>query len=277
MTVKDIKQLSKQTKVFSFKSLTVKSEERNGVPVGIIEGYASTFDIDRDDDQIMKGAFIQSIAAHRKEGRQIRMFYQHDKSVCIGGFPIDSVYEDEKGLYVRGEINLCAGQMGEYVYSLAKQGVVCDMSVGFNIPSMDALEFVEQDEKVIRQIKEVVLWEISLVTEPANASAKIVSVKSASETLEQDASARISSEAIDTCKSLSDVEHLLRLGSFSQKASKKLIAFIKGCPERDALGELPEGQRDVGTDGEEADLSALTGSLKSFNDQQALAKILNKF
>lgn len=164
-------------KTFKFNELEVKQETRNGVPVGIIEGYASTWDTDRGDDVILQGAFAETLERHAQDGRPIRMLFQHNSDQIIGGFPIANARETEKGLFVRGEINLTAGQQGEFAFSLAKQGVLTDMSIGFNIPSREDVEFREDGDRVIRVIKKVELWEISLVGEPMNPNAQIVSVK----------------------------------------------------------------------------------------------------
>lgn len=165
-------------KTFQFKATSVTTEQRNGVPVGIIEGYASTWELDRGNDQIKMGAFTKTIQDHMGKGRQIRMYAGHDNSKLIGGYPIEYVREDEKGLLVRGEVNLEV-QDGQESYSLAKQGVLCDMSIGFSIPNYkESVDMVTLGKKTIRVIKEIDLWEISLVPEPMNAGARITAVKS---------------------------------------------------------------------------------------------------
>jgi len=157
------------------KVVEVKEEQRNGVPVGIIEGYISTWDLDRGDffgmrDQFVKGAFAKSLSEFRLSNRQVRFKDQHRRTV--GGFPINTVKEDDTGLFGVGEINLEV-QQGKEAYLLAKQGVLSDFSVGF---SADVWEFDE--DKDIRTIKEATLWEGSIVDEPMNPFANITAVKS---------------------------------------------------------------------------------------------------
>lgn len=272
--VTPFKKDKKEYKVVPFSMTSeVKQEERNGVPVGIIEGYGATFDLDRGDDIIMPGAFIQTIAAHRKAGRPIRMFYQHDSHQVLGGYPIADVREDSKGLWVRGEINLTKGQIGEYVYSLAKQGIVSDMSIGFSFPNMEAFEWKEEDDgRIIRVIKEVNLWEISPVTEPMNPEAQILAVKHAAETNDEGMAVRIGSAVLDTCNSIADVENLLKLGGFSQKARKKLISFIKNSKERDVVEES-EGEEHRDDAESKATLEAIGSKLEGFKRQQAIDEI----
>jgi HK97 family phage prohead protease len=166
-------------KSVQFLATDVKQEERNGVQIGIIEGYASTWDIDRGNDEIKRGAFIKSLDRHKTNSRPVRMYYGHDSAELIGGFPPADAYEDEKGLYMKGEINLEV-QRGKEVYALAKQGVLTDMSIGFSVPDRkNNIETIKKGDRTIRVIKEVELWEVSLVSEPMNANANITMVKSA--------------------------------------------------------------------------------------------------
>lgn len=147
-----------------------KSEDGN---FGYIEGYAATFDKDRSGDIIIPGAFKNTIKRHQKNNRPIRMFFQHNRENMIGGFPIADVKEDEKGLYVKGQINLDV-QKGAEVYALAKQGVVRDMSIGFSVDDYDI-----DKENNQTYLKDIELWEISLVSEPMNTNAQILNVKGA--------------------------------------------------------------------------------------------------
>jgi len=167
-----------ETKCLGGRLTKAHEEERNGVKVGIISGYGATFDIDRGDmwgvkDQFVKGAFLDSINDHKQRARQIRFQNQHNN--LVGGFPIDKVYEDGNGIFIEGEINLEI-QEGREMYSLAKQDVLTDFSIGF---SVDKYEMDEKEE--IRTITKATIWEFSLVREPANPNAQVTSVKSISE------------------------------------------------------------------------------------------------
>jgi len=153
--------------IISGRILSCKQIDRNGIPVGIIEMYMATWDLDRDKDVFVKGAFKKAIDRHKSTGRQVRLKDGHGRT--IGGVPINTVLEDEKGLFGIGEVNLEL-QLGREVYSLVKQRVLTDMSVGYS--AIDC-EYKEN----IRYIKESELWECSIVDEPANVKANITSVK----------------------------------------------------------------------------------------------------
>jgi HK97 family phage prohead protease len=152
--------------------ITTKESERNGVKIGIVEGYLATWDIDRAGDRFERGAFAESIKKLQDEGRQLRLKDQHWRT--IGGFPADTLREDDRGLYGVGEINLEVAQ-GNDAYVLAKQDVLVDFSVGFSF-GRDDVDF----EQSIRVFKRVRLWECSIVDEPMNPKANIMDVKALS-------------------------------------------------------------------------------------------------
>jgi len=165
-------------KSVSFTDIETKEHEVNGVPVGIIKGMASTFgNVDLDDDVIVVGAFAKTIVAHKaRHERPVRMLMGHDRFAgLIGGFPIDKVVEQKQGLKVEGQINLEV-QRGREAFSLAKMGVLSDLSIGFIATDV---EFQKRGQREIRLIKEIDLREISIVDEPANPKATINEVKQA--------------------------------------------------------------------------------------------------
>lgn len=162
-----------ETKHIGGNVVEVKQEDRNGIPIGIVKGYIATWDIDRGDwtgtkDQFVRGAFSKSLAEHREKRRPIRLKDHHGRTV--GGFPIDSVFEDDRGLFGVGEINLEV-QQGREAFSLAKQGVLSDFSIGFSIVDSSI-------DNELRSITEAVVWEGSIVDEPMNPHANITEVKS---------------------------------------------------------------------------------------------------
>ena len=196
-----------ERKTVNFKTTEVKQATVNGVDVGFIEGYASTWDLDRGGDIIVNGAFTETLSQLSANGRTIRMLAGHDYEDLIGGFPVSECKQDNNGLFVRGEVNLEV-QKGRETYALAKQGVLCDMSIGFSLPA-DSCEFKEVDGEIVRFIKKLNLWEISLVPEPMNPRAQITAVKSRN------------------IESIKDVENLLKTAGFTQAVRKRIISTIK--------------------------------------------------
>ncbi len=156
-----------ELKYFGGKTTEVKEEEVNGVPVGVISGYIATWGLDRGNDRFIRGAFKDSLIELRAKNRPIRLKDHHMRT--IGGFPIDHVYENERGLFGMGHINLEV-QQGREAFSLAKQGILSDFSIGFSV-----IEF--EIDGYIRSIHKATVWEGSLVDEPMNVNANVTEIK----------------------------------------------------------------------------------------------------
>lgn len=132
---------------------------------GKISGHASAFDVvDEVFEVVQKGAFHNSIM---DKGQDRVILYQHDTDSPIGKARI---FEDEKGLGFEGTI-ITSTSKGHDTYELIKNGVLSKMSIGFNV--------IEDEWKNgVRFLKEIDLWEISVVTFPANDEAEVMAMKS---------------------------------------------------------------------------------------------------
>ena len=149
-------------KKFQLLDLKEVSEE------GVFEGYASKFgDRDQGGDTVMKGAFKNSLSQRKAKG--VKMLWQHDPSHPIGVW--DEIKEDATGLFVRGRL-LTTVQKAKETYELMKAGVIDGLSIGYR-----TIKSLRDDVTGFRQLKEVDLWEISLVTFPMLTSATVTSVK----------------------------------------------------------------------------------------------------
>lgn len=174
---------------------------------GTITGYGARFDIkDLGGDIILPGAFTKSL----KE-RMPKMLWQHDMRDPIGVW--EEASEDDRGLAVKGRINLEV-QRGREAHSLAKQGAVGGLSIGF-IP-------INPDRKADqRQIREAKVFEVSLVTLPMQPEANIQEIKNFHGVI--DALGKREAE-----KALCDA-------GFSKRKAKTAIAVLTSTnPERDA-------------------------------------------
>ena len=102
--------------------------------------------------------------------------------------------EDEKGLYIRGKIS--DTQKGRDIQTLLKDGVLTEMSIGY-----DAVAFDFDNEQGVRHLKEIRLWEVSIVTWAMNEEARIDEVKSLVEELKTEAkSGKITRARLDALK-----------------------------------------------------------------------------
>lgn len=136
---------------------------------GGFEGYASTTAKDRGGDIVEIGAFDRSIAAHKAAGTMPKMLWQHDPGKVIGIW--DEMRQDDKGLFVKGRC-IKTTTLGKDAHELLRAGAIDSMSIGY--ATRDA-EYEDGGET--RRLKEVDLWEVSLVTFPMNEDARITAVK----------------------------------------------------------------------------------------------------
>ncbi len=135
---------------------------------GLFSGYAAVFDnIDSGGDIIEPGAFTKTLA----EGwDRVKILALHNDCWLPIGRPIE-LREDENGLYISAKISDTA--MGKDVKILLRDGVLSELSIGY-----DPIIF-DYDENGLRHLREVKLWEVSVVTWAMNQEAVITGYKSA--------------------------------------------------------------------------------------------------
>jgi len=159
----------KEYKTFQFKVTETKEIDSEGQRYGLVKGLFSTYgNVDEVKDRVIKGAFTNSLAKYKQNDHQIPLLYMH--SDLIGGIKIDSVVDTEEGLEGSALINLDV-QRGKEGYALAKQGVISSFSIGYRTIKSEIVGGV-------RELKEVDLFEISMVPNPANVKAIIKDIKS---------------------------------------------------------------------------------------------------
>lgn len=130
-----------------------------------IEGYASLFGrTDQGGDVVMAGAYVRSLARLKDEGRAVRMLWQHDPAQPIGVW--DEIAEDARGLRVKGRI-LTEVEKGREAAALVAAGAIDGLSIGYRTVT------AERDAKGQRLLREVELWEVSLVTFPMLPEARV--------------------------------------------------------------------------------------------------------
>jgi len=131
---------------------------------GVFEGYAAVFgNVDLGGDVIEPGAFKKTL----QENPRMPILWQHNPTEPIG--VTLEAYEDGRGLKVKGQLNLETTR-GKEAYALLKQGALKGLSIGY-----DSVK--EAWEGTKRILKEIRLWEWSLVTFPMNPLAQVAEVK----------------------------------------------------------------------------------------------------
>lgn len=169
---------------------------------GVFEGYGSVWGVeDWYSDVVTKGAFAKSLAAHKLKGTMPAMLWQHDERNVIGVY--EEMQEDDYGLYLRGRLLKDDVATAREAYALMKAKAITGLSVGIRI-TVDEYDRTND----IRTIKEAELWEVSLVTWPANDLARVESIKG--------------------IKDVTDLERYLReAGSLSRKEARDVVHAVK--------------------------------------------------
>jgi HK97 family phage prohead protease len=136
---------------------------------GTFEGYGSVFgNVDVYGEKVMPGAFVESLARHKREGSNVLMLWNHDPHQPIGVW--EDLAEDAKGLWGKGRFLLDI-QRAREVHTLAKNRAIGGLSIGYREEDTD-------QDGAVRLLKKLSLYEISPVAFPANRRARIESVKS---------------------------------------------------------------------------------------------------
>lgn len=149
-----------------FKSNYLKdSDWGNLESEGLIKGYASVFgNKDSDGDIISQGAYTKTLQENKD---RIAFLWQHRMDQPIG--KAREIEQDDIGLFIEAKIS--DSSLGRDVKTMLMEGIVKEFSVGF-IPIKEELI------KDINFIKEIKLFEFSLVTLAANDQARVTEYKS---------------------------------------------------------------------------------------------------
>lgn len=127
-------------------------------------GYASVYhEVDSHYDIVLPGAFKECL----KKPESVKLLWQHDASTPIGVFT--KMRETSNGIYVEGRI-ISQIAKGNEILELIRAGAVDGLSIGFEI--LDC--YYKANNRYITKGR---LWEISIVTFPANNKARINNVK----------------------------------------------------------------------------------------------------
>ena len=161
--------IGKQFKSFEVKELNINSESRT------ISGYAAIFNNrDKVGDVLLKGCFAKSIQDRGPESQandKIIMLWQHDQHEPIGRISV--LREDEKGLYFEAVIDDV--ERGNQAIKQLESGTLNQFSIGYSYV-WEKCEYDEARDSFI--VKEVVLYEISVVSIGCNGETEYLGLKS---------------------------------------------------------------------------------------------------
>jgi hypothetical protein len=145
--------------------MEIKEISAEGTFEGILSPYTN---VDEGGDTVLPGAYTKTL---QEQGATRPMLWQHKSDVPIGNLTLD---DRTDGLWCKGQL-LMELPEAQKAYLLIKAKIVKGLSIGFEAVKENVVNG-------IRQLKEIKLYEGSIVTFPMNESALITSVKSRGET-----------------------------------------------------------------------------------------------
>ena len=233
-------------KIFNLTS-TFKSVEANEDGSVNIKGYASTNDTDRAGDVIDKEAWEKGGLDNFSNNPII--LFNHDYNRPIGR--ATGLETDDRGLKLTANISKSAGD----VTNLVKEGILRAFSVGFRVRNAD---YIEETDGL--KISDAELFEISVVSVPANQAATFSVAKSfdtqseydewkkqfvkITETEEsQDADESLSSRKENKMSKENDNKEKFDLEEFAKKVASETAAKIAMQQAESKAAEAAEAEK----------------------------------
>lgn len=149
---------------------------------GLFSGYGAFFgNEDSYGDVIEKGAFAETLKEWKARGKFPPMLLQHGGGMFSespdGMLPVGiwtDMKEDSKGLKVEGKLFALSTERGQYIYEGLQAGSLDGLSIGYKVREQRRGTRAGEPDRTLLNID---LWEVSIVTFPANDKARVSSVK----------------------------------------------------------------------------------------------------
>lgn len=210
----------------------------DGLAEGEFIGYASVFgNKDSYGDIVLQGAFSNTLAEWERKGIPIPLLWGHNTSDPDFNVGYVTAEEDDRGLKVHGYLDMESPKAAQ-TYRLLKSGRVNQMSFAYSVVD-GAYVKPEGEGKSGRdayyELRELDLYEVSIVPIGANQETEILAVKSAVGALQAKAGKVLSAKNESALRGALDM-------------AKGIVAAIEGVlPEQDSADEEDQDK----TSGEE--------------------------
>ena len=167
----------------------------DGLDEGQFVGYASAFgNADSYGDVVQPGAFTKTLSEWSEKGATIPVLWGHDMNdpfANIGG--VLKAEEDESGLKVTAQLDM-DNPTAVQVYRLLKGRRIDTMSFAYSVRD-------SEEKDGLTHLKDLKVYEVSVVHVPANDQAQVLAVKSAASVL---AKADLSADSVAALREARD-------------------------------------------------------------------------
>lgn len=215
---------------------------------GEVLAYASTFDRVPDSygDVVARGAFAKTLADWQASGNPIPLLFGHrtdDPRMNLGA--VIEAEEDERGLKIRARFDE-ENEIAQYTRKLVKEGRLTKLSFAYD--TLDAAPVVLADGTRANELRELKLYEVSLVPIPANELTEVIEAKDGEHDVtepdddhEADVVEPLTAEGLQ--KSIDNMpDEIKRLASYGDMTFNEQIAASKAPADEasDALRTIAE-------------------------------------
>lgn len=200
----------------------INKDEKTGIVR--ISGYAVKWDsINYYKEKFIKGAFAEVCAAVVAGSKKVHCYYNHgwrqwyvDSRMGMRVGKITELKEDDTGLYL--EIEFTPGlSIAQDVAAMVVHGTIDGFSIAFYPPNSLDME----DKGTHVEIKRADIYEISVVDEPADSAARV-----------------LSDETIAEIETEEDVEELLRSIGLHGDYAKKILSRLNDVAQPQNIQKL---------------------------------------
>lgn len=152
------------------KDFKIKSADESGT----ISGYFSTYDRIPDSygDVIAPGAFTETIKAREESGHPFPLCWNHSLDQIIGA--VDKIEDDEHGPLMTA--HFFDTELAQEKRKLVQEGVVYQFSFAYDVK--DSKTVTLDDGTKANELRDLNLFEVSIVPIPANPRAEVTEIKS---------------------------------------------------------------------------------------------------
>ena len=236
-----------------YKTMQLKADE-----AGKISGFFSTYEKTPDSygDIIEPGAFTKTIEKRKETGHPFPLCWNHDFSSVIG--VVDTVEEKEIGPYI--EASFLDTALAQDVRKMVQSGAVYQFSFAYDVLSWREPTADEKKMGVQNVLQEVEVFEISVVTVPANQNAVVTDIKGAIEA-EIKAGRRNNKSDEETIKQIISLAQSLLTKEDDKTEEEE--AKEEAEPE---VNEASEEQKDLGNSKRAEDLLEKIKNMKEGSD-----------
>lgn len=207
-----------------FKQTQVQVKASDDGDEGVFEAYASTFTREPDSygDVVAKGAFAETLSEWKESGNVLPVLFGHnmsDPDYNIGS--VIEAKEDDRGLLVTGQLDLDNPKAAQ-VYRLIKGKRINQMSFAFDVLDEGQVEL--EDGRKANELRNLKIYEVSIVPIGANQDAEILAVKAAVDALTEG----IKAGRVLSAKNEKTIADAVDQISTASKQLKDVLAAVRG-------------------------------------------------